>query len=297
MLRSAGQHANFGGNKGGIRDATCSDLLRAAAVAGLAGWVLGGLGSAADAQERVRWKLASSYTSTLDVLGQNILRVVENIETMSDGNFEIQFNEPGALVPALEVFDAVSKGSMRGVLHLDRLPCRPRAAHDLLRLGAVRAERQRVHGLDPHGGGKELYDECYGEHNIKGFQCGIVVAEFLGLVPQGDQVARRSQGPEDALLRPRRQGHGQARRLDPAARRRRHLSGARARRDRRDRVLLPLARQVARLLRDRQAQLLPGLASAGLVRRADHEHGRPGTRCRRATRRSSRSPATRPTSG
>ena len=74
----------------------------------------------------MRWNLASSYGSQIDVLGKNILRVIDNIETMSDGNFEIQFNEPGALVPALEVFDAVSKGSVSGILH--HAPASPRAA-------------------------------------------------------------------------------------------------------------------------------------------------------------------------
>ena len=87
--------------------------LGVAVLAGLAGCITGTANNPADAQERVRWKLTSSYASTLDVLGQNILRVLDNIETMTDGNFEIQFTEPGALVPALEVFDAISKGSIQ----------------------------------------------------------------------------------------------------------------------------------------------------------------------------------------
>ena len=97
-----------------------------ATIAGVAG-VLGASISDADAQERVRWKLASSYTSSLDVLGQNILRVIDNMKIMSDDNFDIQFNEPGALVPALEVFDAVSKGSVQASyttpgFHAGRVP-------------------------------------------------------------------------------------------------------------------------------------------------------------------------------
>ena len=155
------------------------DLLRAAAVAGLAGWVLGGLGSAADAQERVRWKLASSYTSTLDVLGQNILRVVENVETMSDGNFQIQFNEPGALVPALEVFDAVSKGSVQASytstgFHAGRVP------HMIFFASVPFGPNVNEYMGWMQAGGYELYDRLYGEHDIKGFQCGIVVAESSG---------------------------------------------------------------------------------------------------------------------
>ena len=41
------------------------------------------------------------------------------------------------------------EGLDRGRLHLDRLSCRPRAAHDLLLVGAVRTGRQRIRRLDP----------------------------------------------------------------------------------------------------------------------------------------------------
>jgi TRAP-type mannitol/chloroaromatic compound transport system substrate-binding protein len=157
----------------------CHRWLRVAAIAGVAGWVLTGSG-AADAQERVRWKLASSYTSNLDVLGQNILRVIDNVGTMTDGNFEIQFNEPGALVPALEVFDAISKGSVQASytstgFHAGRVP-------HLIFFSSVPfgPNVNEYVAWIQHGGGYELYSRGYGEHNIKGFQCGIVVAESSG---------------------------------------------------------------------------------------------------------------------
>jgi TRAP-type mannitol/chloroaromatic compound transport system substrate-binding protein len=153
---------------------------RIVTIAGLAGLVATSFGAPADAQERVRWKLASSYTSSLDVLGQNILRVIDNIEVMSDGNFEIQFNEPGALVPALEVFDAISKGSVQASyttpgFHAGRVP-------HLIFFASVPfgPNVNEYVAWIQHGGGYQLYDAYYAEHNIKGFQCGIVVAESSG---------------------------------------------------------------------------------------------------------------------
>jgi TRAP-type mannitol/chloroaromatic compound transport system substrate-binding protein len=153
--------------------------LHIAALAGVAGWVVAGTG-AADAQERVKWKLASSYTSTLDVIGKNILRLIDNIKIMSDGNFDIQFNEPGALVPALEVFDAVSKGSVQASytttgFHAGRVP------HMIFFSSVPFGPNVNEYvAWIQHGGGYELYAKGYGEHNIKGFQCGIVVAESSG---------------------------------------------------------------------------------------------------------------------
>ena len=68
--------------------------------------------TAANAQERVRWKMPSAFGSQLPHLGPSGVRFSKDIERMSGGKFEIKFFEPGALVPALECFDAVSKGSV-----------------------------------------------------------------------------------------------------------------------------------------------------------------------------------------
>ena len=155
-------------------------LIRATAAAATIALVLGSLAGAAGAQERVRWKLTSSYPSTLDVLGQNILRVIDNINVMTDGNFDIKFTEPGALVPALEVFDAISKGSIDAAytstgFHAGRVP--HMIFFSSVPFGpGVNEYVAWIH----HAGGKQLYDESYAEHNIKGFQCGIVVAESSG---------------------------------------------------------------------------------------------------------------------
>src|SRR5262245_6319030 len=148
--------------------------------AGLISCITGMVHDPAAAQERVRWNLASSYGSQIDVLGKNILRVLDNIKSMSDGNFEIRFNEPGALVPALEVFDAVSKGSIQ-------------AAYTTTGFAAGKIPHMIFFASVPfgpnvneyvawiqHGGGYQLYEKFYAEHKIKGFQCGIVVAESSG---------------------------------------------------------------------------------------------------------------------
>ena len=216
--------------------------LHTIAIAGVAGWVVAASG-AADAQERVRWKLASSYTSNLDVLGQNIIRVLDNIATMTDGNFEIQFNEPGALVPALEVFDAISKGSVQASytstgFHAGRVP-------HLIFFSSVPfgPNVNEYVAWIQHGGGYELYEQGLRRAQHQGLPVRHRGRRILRLVPPADREHRRSQGPEDAFLRVGRQGDGQARRLDPADRRRRHLSGPGARRDRRHRVLLSVARQ------------------------------------------------------
>ena len=61
---------------------------------------------------KVRWKMQSAFGSKLPHLGTSGVRFSENITKLSAGTLEIKFHEPNALVPALECFDAISKGSL-----------------------------------------------------------------------------------------------------------------------------------------------------------------------------------------
>lgn len=156
-----------------------NSYIKKALLVGLAGGFMMTLGQA-QAQERVRWKLASSYASTLAELGQNIVRVLDNVKTMSDGKFDIKFYEPNALVPALGVFDAVSVGSVDASytsagFHAGKLP-------HVTFFGSVPFGP----GVNEYlawmvaGSGAELYAEEYAKYNVKGMLCGIVVAESSG---------------------------------------------------------------------------------------------------------------------
>ena len=70
------------------------------------------LSTPAEAQRKVQWKMASAFGSKLPHLGTSATRFSDNVKVMSGGSLELKFFEPGALVPALECFDAVSKGSV-----------------------------------------------------------------------------------------------------------------------------------------------------------------------------------------
>jgi TRAP-type mannitol/chloroaromatic compound transport system substrate-binding protein len=89
-----------------------SRLRTAVAATGVALAVAWALATTADAQERVQWKMQSAFPSNLPHLGAAAKRVEAMVDRLSGGNFELKFYEPGALVPALECFDAASKGSV-----------------------------------------------------------------------------------------------------------------------------------------------------------------------------------------
>jgi TRAP-type mannitol/chloroaromatic compound transport system substrate-binding protein len=55
--------------------------------------------------------MASAVSSSLVILGTTAKGFTEKIAAITGGDFVIEFFEPGALVPPLEMFDAVSNGS------------------------------------------------------------------------------------------------------------------------------------------------------------------------------------------
>jgi TRAP-type mannitol/chloroaromatic compound transport system substrate-binding protein len=79
------------------------------AVVGVAAFATSGDAMAA---KKVKWKMQSAWGTQVPNAGESGVRFVDNIDAMSDGKFKIKFFDPGALVPALETFDAASKGAI-----------------------------------------------------------------------------------------------------------------------------------------------------------------------------------------
>lgn len=139
------------------------------------------MATAADAQEkRVRWKMGSTYGSSLTQLGTLGKRVEERIDAVSGGQFRIKFFEPGALVPALEVFDSVSSGSIDTAYSTPGYWAGKVPALQLF--GAVPFGPQAGEYLAwvKFGGGQEIFDELYGANNIKSLFCGVIAPEASG---------------------------------------------------------------------------------------------------------------------
>ncbi|MCY3857154.1 MAG: TRAP transporter substrate-binding protein [Rhodospirillales bacterium] len=70
-----------------------------------------GIGGAGDVAP-IRWKMASAFGSQWPIQGELGIHLVEQVDRVTGGTLKIQFFEPNALVPPLEMFDAVSQGSI-----------------------------------------------------------------------------------------------------------------------------------------------------------------------------------------
>jgi len=134
----------------------------------------------ADAQDRVRWKMQSAFGGQLPHLGTSGIRLTENMERVSDGSFQIEFFEPGALVPALECFDAASRGSVEACwttpgYHTGKIPAL--AFFTAVPFGPQYGE---VFAWKVFGGGDDLKNEIYGEHSLYSLDCNAIGPETSG---------------------------------------------------------------------------------------------------------------------
>jgi TRAP-type mannitol/chloroaromatic compound transport system substrate-binding protein len=155
-------------------------IFKAAVLIGMVAGIPMSSSGTADAQQRVSWKMQSAFASKLPVIGEVVRRFQKNVNAISGGTFHIKVYEPNALVPALEGFDAVKKGSIDAMwgasaYHVGKIPALswftavpfgPRAGEYLAWLR--------------YGGGDEIYDEIYAAHGMKGFHCVILAPEASG---------------------------------------------------------------------------------------------------------------------
>lgn len=133
-----------------------------------------------DAQERVRWKMQSAFGGTLPHLGTSGVRYSKNIDRLSGGKFQIKFFEPGALVPALECFDAASAGSVDACwttpgYHTGKYPAL--AFFTAVPFGPQLGEFLAWKWF---GGGKELQQEIYAKHGLVSFDNFCIGPETSG---------------------------------------------------------------------------------------------------------------------
>jgi TRAP-type mannitol/chloroaromatic compound transport system substrate-binding protein len=151
--------------------------LAAAALAGLIGFAWTGT---ADAQDRVRWQVPIAFASTLTALGDTLPWVAEQVGKMSDGNIQFIVAEPGKVVPALGIFDAVSEGKLEAGYSW--------MGYEQGKIAASALFGARPFGLEPDeyaawiyfGGGDELVKEVYAPHNIYPIFCGTISPEAAG---------------------------------------------------------------------------------------------------------------------
>lgn len=154
-------------------------LIKAGLLVGLVGGIALASTGPADAA-KVRWKMQSAFGSSLPHLGTSAVRFVKNVKIMSGGDINIKFFEPGALVPTLECFDSVSKGSLQSCwttpgYHVSKYP-----ALSFFTTVPFGPQIGEFMAWKWFGGGNELKQEIYDKHNLIAFDGFAIGAETSG---------------------------------------------------------------------------------------------------------------------
>jgi TRAP-type mannitol/chloroaromatic compound transport system substrate-binding protein len=132
------------------------------------------------ALRRIHWRMPISFTSSTPILGDSPKWFSEMLMNATGGAIQLDIYDPGELVPAFSVTDAVRDGKVPvGHTWL---------GYDQGKIPASALFAATPFGFEPweylgwwyEGGGRELADELYSRHNIKPLLCGIIGPETAG---------------------------------------------------------------------------------------------------------------------
>ena len=137
-------------------------------------------GPAAGAGKTFEWNLVTSWPPGLPGLGVGVENLARRIEIASNGRLKIKVYAGGELVPALEVLDAVSRGTVQmghdsAYYHRGKVPAAQ--YYTVVPFG------QTVHEINAwlyYGGGLELWRELYEPFNVIPFPAGNTGVQMAG---------------------------------------------------------------------------------------------------------------------
>lgn len=150
------------------------------ALAGAAVLGFGLAGMAGKAEAQTEWNMQSTYASSLTQLGSMGVVVADRVKAVSGGELIINFQEPGALVPALEAFDAVSAGAVEAAWSTPGYWTGKEVALALFAAVPFGPSAGEYAAWMYFGGGHELFDKIYAKYNIKSLICGVIAPEASG---------------------------------------------------------------------------------------------------------------------
>ena len=137
-------------------------------------------GAAVISGPRVEWRVASSFSPSMDISQGGPLRVAERIAALTEGRFTMRVFAQNELVPGLQVMDAVQAGTTQagftaGYYYIGK---HPGLAFDSAVPFGFDARQQNAWLY--HGGGLELLREIHSEFGIINFPCGNTGCQMGG---------------------------------------------------------------------------------------------------------------------
>jgi TRAP-type mannitol/chloroaromatic compound transport system substrate-binding protein len=156
------------------------DFLRRTGIGFAAG--AGALATPAVAQSspQIRWRMASSFSKSLDTLFGSAERIASQVSKMTEGKFEIRIFAAGEIVPPLQVLDAVQNGTVEcgQTASYYYIGKNPALAFDTALPFGMNCRQQNAWMY--YGGGMELMRDLFKQYNVINFPCGNTGTQMAG---------------------------------------------------------------------------------------------------------------------
>lgn len=131
-------------------------------------------------QPTVRWRMATSFTKSLDISFGTIEFMCQQVSDMTSGRFVITPYAIGEIAPALKVLDVVSDGTVEcgytiGLYYADRIP-----ALGFMGGAPFGLNAQQQNAWLYYGGGLEIMRKIYHDLNVINYPAGNVGGQMGG---------------------------------------------------------------------------------------------------------------------
>jgi len=131
-------------------------------------------------REEVRWKVSSAFTTNLPVVGEGVVQVAADLKAVSAGSIELEVFEPGEVVPPFEITESVKERKIQAGYTW--------VGYDQGRIPASALIASVPFGMEPmdfsawwyYGGGRELGEALYHEHEVQPVLCALTGPETAG---------------------------------------------------------------------------------------------------------------------
>lgn len=127
---------------------------------------MGGAATPALAAKTLKIKVQSAYATSVPILGQTLVVLADTVKAISGGTMEIKIYEPRKLTPTLEIFDAISSGTLDGGWAYPGYWVGKNSAFNLFAAIPFGPTADGFLAWFYEGGGMELWRELYGKHDI-----------------------------------------------------------------------------------------------------------------------------------
>ena len=165
------------------------DFLKKVAISGLGATVLASCGNSTSTEvtapniitsKKYKWKMVTTWPPNFPVLGTGATMYADWVREMTGGRIDIKVYGGGTLVPALEVFDAVSSGAAEMGSGASYYWGGKEASLQFFTTVPFGMNAQQMNSWLYSGGGLEMYEKQYARFNLVPFPGGNTGVQMAG---------------------------------------------------------------------------------------------------------------------